>query len=272
MHNKPTLWARLRSLIGRLRAPSRLAAGSKVAVCTQIGIKGLPDGVNQMPRHMPVSLVTADDSSAALWLPALLEDAVAAGPVALVASSTEWADGLLLRQPLRDAYRRGQLMLWVLSPGLQTEVKRPGLGLLMSELARTGLREQHALYICDAQPLLSGLSVAQLARVSRQLSQLCQARRRPVVLGFLAHPALDVLLPTLRNLGNMPTCAAACKTCTATCAIYDAPCATCGAYGATCGITYATCSATCATRGATCATCSTTCSATCGATCATYGI
>jgi cellulose biosynthesis protein BcsE len=204
IHNKPTLWARLRSLIGRLRAPSRLAAGGKVAVCTQIGIEGLPNGVNQIPGHVPVSLVAADDSSVSLWLPAVLEDAVAAGPVALVASSTEWADRLLLRQPLRDAYRSGQLMLWVLSPGLQIEVKRHGLGLLISELARTGLREQHALYICDAQPLLSGLSVAQLSRVSRQLSQLCQARRRPVVLGFLAHPALDVLLPTLRNLGDVP--------------------------------------------------------------------
>lgn len=204
MHNRPTVWGLLRSLIKRLRLPLRLAGGGKGAAGTPIGIEGLPNGVNQMPQHVPVSLVAADDSSASLWLPAVLEDAVAAGPVALVASSAEWADGLLLRPPLRDAYRRGQLMLWVLSPGLQTEVKRHGLSLLMSELARTGLRKEHALYVCDAQPLLSGLSVAQLARVSRQLSALCQERQRPVVLGFLAHPALDVPLRSLGDLGNLP--------------------------------------------------------------------
>lgn len=206
VRNRPFAWGLLRSLVARLRPASRLAAGHNAAVGTQIGIEGLPDGVNQMPRHVPVCLVAADDSSAALWLPAVLEDAVAAGPVALVASSTEWADALLSRQPLRDAYRRGQLMLWVLSPSLQAEVKHHGLRLLMSELARTGLKDQHALYICDAQPLLAGLSVAQLARVSRQLSALCQARRRPVVLGFLAHPvpaALDALLPMLRHLGDL---------------------------------------------------------------------
>ena len=176
-------------------------AGS--ATPTRLGIEGLPDGVGLLPSHVPISLVAADDRSAALWLPALVEDAVAAGPVALLASSAAWADELLLRQPLRDAYRAGRLLLWVLSPGLQARVQRHGLTPLMEELERTGLQDEHALYVCDAQSLLTGLSVAELARVSRQLSALCRERPRPVVLGFFPPLEPEVLLPTLRNLCQM---------------------------------------------------------------------
>ncbi len=193
---------------GFLRATTRFlwpsrkdAAGS--AAPTRIGIEGLPDGVGQLPPHVPVSLVAADDRSAALWFPALLEDAVAAGPVALVASSTAWVDELLLRPPLRDAYRTHRLKLWVLSPGLQEKVQRHGLDPLLEELERTGLAAGHALYLCDAQGLLTGLSVAQLARVSRQLSALCRERQRPVVLGFFPPLEPEVLLPTLHNLCQM---------------------------------------------------------------------
>ena len=200
LRNSPPRLGLLRALVHRLRPSSRAAWATHAAAPTRIGIEGLPKGVDEIPRRVPVSLVAVDDSSAALWFPALLEDAVAAGPVALVAPSADWADQLLLHQPLRDAYRSGQLLLWVLSPGLQVEVKRHGLSLLMSELKRTGLKDPHALYVCGAQHLLSGLSVAQLARVGDQLSILCQERRRPVVLGFFAHREMDVLLPTLRNL------------------------------------------------------------------------
>jgi cellulose biosynthesis protein BcsE len=201
-HSPPRLGL-LSTLIRRLRPLSHTAEGSTAVTPTHIGIEGLPNGVNELPRQVPVALAAADESSAALWFPALLEDAVAAGPVGLVAPSAEWADELLLRQPLRDAYRSGQLLLWVLSPGLQAAVKRHGLSLLMNELERTGLKNQHALYVCDAQPLVFGLSVAQLARVSGQLSALCQERLRPVVLGFFPPLEMDVLLPTLRNLCHL---------------------------------------------------------------------
>jgi len=203
LRNSPPRLGLLRALVHRLRPLSRAASGNNAAASTRIGIEGLPKGVDEIPRHVPVALVATDDSSAALWFPALLEDAVAAGTVALVAPSADWADRLLLHPPLRDAYRSGQLMLWVLSPGLQAEVKRHGLGLLTNELKRTGLKDQHALYVCGAQHLLSGLSVAQLTRVSGQLSMLCQERRRPVVLGFFPQPEMDVLLPTLRNLCHL---------------------------------------------------------------------
>ena len=196
----PAGW--LHSLARLVRPPSRKdMVGS--ATPTRIGIEGLPDGVGQLPPHVPVSLVAADDSSAALWFPALIEDAVAAGPVALVASGTAWADELLLRPPVREAYRTGRLRLWVLSPGLQAEVRRHGLPPLLEELGRTGLKDEHALYICDAQGLLTGLSVTELARVSRQLSALCRERLRPVVLGFFPPLEPEVLLPALRNLCQM---------------------------------------------------------------------
>ncbi len=170
---------------------------------THIGIEGLPDGVGQLPAHAPVSLVAADAPSAALWFPALLEDALAGGPVGLVASDASWLDGLLRRPPLQAAYRAGRLQLWVLSPGLQAEVRRHGLQLLVQELERTGLGDSHALLVCDAQGLLAGLSVVELARVSRQLSALCRERARPVVLGFFPPLEPEVLLPALRNLCQM---------------------------------------------------------------------
>lgn len=191
----------LRSITRFMRSSRKDAAGS--AAPTRIGIEGLPEGVGQLPPHVPVSLVAADDRSAALWFPALIEDAVAAGPVALVASSTAWVDELLLRPPIRDAYRTGRLLLWVLSPGLQGRVQRHGLDPLLEELERTGLTAGHALYLCDAQGLLSGLSVAELARVSRQLSALCRERLRPVVLGFFPPMEPEVLLPALHNLCQM---------------------------------------------------------------------
>ena len=191
----------LRSLARRLRPSSQAADVSHQP--TTIGIAGLPDGIGQLPPHVPVSLVATDSRSAAAWLPALIEDALAAGPVGLVASSTQWLDELLKRPTVRAAYRAGRLKLWMLLPDLQAQVQRDGLNPLMQELERTGLQPQHALYLCNAQSLLSGLSVAQLARVSDQLDALCRHRQRPVVLGF--SPPLDAgaLLPTLRNLCQM---------------------------------------------------------------------
>ncbi|MBT9511727.1 MAG: cellulose biosynthesis protein BcsE [Acidovorax sp.] len=192
----------VRSALRWLRPASRKDAAAG-ATPTRIGIEGLPDGVGLVPPHVPVSLVAADDSSAALWFPALVEDAVVAGPVALVASSAAWADGLLQRPALQAAYRAGRLQMWLLAPGLQAEVQRHGLAPLVEELERTGLQPGHALYVCDAQGLLSGLSVAELARVSRQLSALCREHLRPVVLGFFPPLEPEVLLPALRNLCQM---------------------------------------------------------------------
>jgi len=188
--------AQLLRSVGRKRATANAAP-------TRIGIDGLPDGVGQLPPHVPVSLVAADDSSAALWFPALLEDALAASPVGLVASSTLWVDGLVRRPALQAACRSGRLQLWVLSPGLQAQMQRHGLDALLEELERTGLRDEHALFVCDAQGLLSGLGVAELARMSSQLSALCRERQRPVVLGFFPPLEPAVLLPMLRNLCQM---------------------------------------------------------------------
>jgi len=191
----------LRSLATRLW-PSKGVAGNALRP-TNIGIAGLPDGIGQLPAHVPVSLVAADSRSAAAWFPALIEDALAAGPLGLVASSTQWLDELLERPAVQAAYQAGRLRLWTLSPGLHAQVQRNGLNALLQELERTGLPPQHALYLYDAQHLLSGLNVAQLARVSDQLSTLCRQRPRPVVLGFTPPLDTSALLPTLRNLCQM---------------------------------------------------------------------
>ena len=167
----------LRSLATRLR-PSRGTARNALRP-TNIGIAGLPDGIGQLPAHVPVSLIAADSRSAAAWFPALIEDALAAGPLGLVASSTQWLDELLERPAVQAAYQTDRLRLWTLSPGLHTQVQRNGLSALMQELERTGLQAEHALYLCGAQNLLSGLNMAQLGRISDQLSTLCRQRPRP---------------------------------------------------------------------------------------------
>ena len=184
--------------------PASRHASIRLSPHTGIGIEGLPEGVNQLPAHGPIAVLASDDSSAALWLPTLLEDAVAAGPVGLVTSSTQWVDTLLRdHQTLNAAYRSGRLQLWQQSPELNDQVQRNGLTGLVEELERTGLKADQALYLCDAQALLAGLSVAQLARVSRQLSAICRERVRPVVLGFFPPMDSEVVLATLRNLCQM---------------------------------------------------------------------
>lgn len=207
-HSQPTgILPRLLHMVTRhIRQLHRTDPSDRYCAPTPIGIEGLPDGVGQLPRHVPVSLVAADKGSAVRWFPALLEDAIAQGPVALVSSDTEWIDALLLRPPLRDAYSTGRLALWVLLPGLQIEVQHHGFSLLLQELEQTGLKAEHALYVCGADPLsslLSSMSVAQLARTSRQLTALSFERQRPFVLGFLAPREPEVLLPILRNLCQM---------------------------------------------------------------------
>lgn len=192
----------LHALIGRMGPSRHTDASGFHHAPISIGIQGLPDGVGQLPQQVPVTLVAADKSSAALWLPGLLQDAVAQGPVALVASSAQWIDELLLYPPLHEAYRTGRLALWVRLPDLKIQMQSHGLTPLLQELEQTGLTTEHALYLCDPD-LLSGLSVAQLARISRQLTALCHERLRPVVLGFFAPPESEVLLLTLRNLCQM---------------------------------------------------------------------
>ncbi len=193
-----------RSLVRSLLPTSRNRSTRVTTAPTLIGIEGLPEGIGRLPEQVSVALVASDESSAALWLPALLEDAVAAGPVGLVASSTHWVDTLLNeRATLKAAYLSGRLQLWHQLPGLNAQVKRHGLTPLLEELERTGLKTSHALYLCDAQALLSGLSVMELARTSRQLSALCRERLRPVVLAFFPPMDTEVLLPTLRNVCQM---------------------------------------------------------------------
>lgn len=180
--------------------PSLSLATDKTGTPTTIGISGLPDGVGQLPQQMPVSLVAADKRSAALWFPAVIEDALAVGPLALVASDTAWVDEILQRPLVRAAYEANRLLLWTLSPGLQVQVRRNGLTRLIEELEYTGLRPQHALYLCDAQALLTGLNMAELARLGNQLSLLCRNRPRPAVLVFAPPLDAQALLPKLRNL------------------------------------------------------------------------
>ena len=149
-----------------------------------LGVGALPDGVHQLPRGVPAALVARDARSAALWFPALLADGVSASSVFLLAPSLQWADQLLTDAALHSAHARGQLLVWVLAPGLQPLLRTHGLAPLLQELQSVGLRPHHAVYVMDAQRLFAGLDVLRLQRVGEQLCQWCRKRQLPVVLGF----------------------------------------------------------------------------------------
>lgn len=149
-----------------------------------LGIAGLPDSVAHLPTLGPVAAVALDEPAAETWLPALVEDALAAGPVGVAARSTEQLDNLLKHPPVQAAYRAGRLLLWSYTEDLPARIAQRGLGLLLQELERTGIGAGHELILCDTDSLLAGLSSAKLQRIGGELARVCQRRHAPVVLGF----------------------------------------------------------------------------------------
>lgn len=202
------------SLLRALASSGRhfLARPAHPAQPIGLGVGALPDGMEQLPRGAPVALVVRDARSAALWFPALLADAVSATSVFLLAPTQKWADRLLTHAALHSAHAQGQLVIWIVAPDLQQQLRTQGLRPLIAELEVVGLRAHHALYVMEAQPLFIGLDLVSLQRVGEQLRVWCLGRQQPVVLGFAPPPDADPdvavanhtdVLPMLRGLCNM---------------------------------------------------------------------
>lgn len=176
-----------------------------------LGVGTLPDGLHRLPLGVPVALVGRDVHSAQLWFAPLLIDAVAVSNVFLLAPSHEWADRLLAHEALHDAHAQGRLVIWVATPALQPLLRTQGLRPLLEELHSAGLRPEHAVFLMNAQPLLTGLDVLPLQRVGEQLRVWCLQRQQPVVLGFCPPPEAETetpprpidVLPMLHGLCNM---------------------------------------------------------------------
>lgn len=201
----------LRVLASSWRRPA--ARPVSPALPMGLGVGTLPDGMHRLPLGVPVALVGRDIHSAQLWFTPLLQDAVAVSSVFLLAPSHEWTDRLLAHEALHDAHAQGRLLIWVATPALQPLLRTQGLRPLLEELHSAGLRPEHAVFLMDAQPLLTGLDVLPLQRIGEQLRVWCLQRQQPVVLGFCPAPEAESetttkpigVLPMLHGLCNMTT-------------------------------------------------------------------
>jgi cellulose biosynthesis protein BcsE len=146
-----------------------------------LGIDGLPGDVGQLPCGVPVALMANDAQIYQLWMPSLLLDAVAAGPVCLLASSRRWLDSCLNHPALALAHAQGRLMIWLLGPDCVTQIQRKGLISLINDLEQVGFNPNHALFVMPANRLFQGLRAQQLQMVGAQLQRWCQRRARPMV-------------------------------------------------------------------------------------------
>lgn len=164
-----------------------------------LGIDWLPDGLGQLYSDTPVALLVHDTANQYIWLRALLTDALATGPVVLLAGEQDWVDGLLEYAPLQTALAQGQLTLLLMSPQMPVQVKRHGMAPVFSELKNLRLPPTHALFVMGSHLWLLDQTVAELCRQAAELDRWCAKRQRPVVFGFLNPVNTDELLTRLRN-------------------------------------------------------------------------
>lgn len=146
-----------------------------------LGIEGLPGAVGQLPCGLPTVLIANDAESHRMWIPALLVDAVLAGPVCLLAGNETLVDEWLRHPRLAHAYAEGRLVVWLLSPDLGSRVRRNGLASLVKDLAQVGFNPHQALFVVPANRLFKGLRAQQLHTVGLQLQRWCRRRARPMV-------------------------------------------------------------------------------------------
>ncbi|MBY0454901.1 MAG: cellulose biosynthesis protein BcsE [Burkholderiaceae bacterium] len=168
-----------------------------------LGIDGLPSGVDSLPCGSPVALISGDAGGYLTWMPALLVDAVAAGPVFLLAGHQKWVDALLTYPPLQQAYANGQLQVWLMGPGATEQTRTHGLTPMVDDLAQAGLTKRQAVFWMPANALLTGQDMHQLHRTGEQLRHWCRGRGRPVVLCLAPTREDDGAAGMVRGMRNV---------------------------------------------------------------------
>lgn len=168
-----------------------------------LGIDGLPNGVNSLPCGSPVALISAYTSGYLAWMPALLVDAVAAGPVFLMAGHPKWVDALLAYPPLQKAHASGRLQIWLMAGAMMEQIRTHGLTPMLEDLAQAGLTPHQAVFWMPANALLVGQNMHQLHRTSEQLRDWCRYRQRPVVLCIAPRREDDGVASMVRGMRNV---------------------------------------------------------------------
>lgn len=176
----PRAW--LPRLLGWLDGERSPGEAATVPPPGGLGIEDLPAELGELPCGVPLALMANDAVGQRVWLPCALADAVATGPVMLIADDPQEVDGWLTREDLAQAHRSGRLIVWMLQTDVRARLRYNGVVSLFKDLAQVGLTPHHAVFVAPVNRLLQGLNLVELQRVTRQWRRWCQTRQRPVVL------------------------------------------------------------------------------------------
>lgn len=168
-----------------------------------LGIDQLPDGLQRLPVGSPVALLWQNGPADALWVHALLGDALQGGPVFLLTDDPAWVDQLLKHQPLQDAHAQGHLAVWLLGTVLPRHSRHAVLHEVLAELRQVGLSEHHALFVVGSPTASFGHNVAQIQHWGNQIRNWCCSRTRPLVFGFTRCSDIEAVLSPLRSLDGV---------------------------------------------------------------------
>lgn len=168
-----------------------------------LGIDDLPNGVGSLPCGSPVALISGDTGGYLTWMPALLVDAVAVGPVFLLAGHRKWVGALLAHPVLHKAYQSGNLQIWMMGTNIAQETLDHGLAPVFKDLAQAGLTANQAVFFIPANSIFSGKNMYQLHRISEDLNNWARNRQRPVVLCFAPTREGDGVPSMVRSMRNV---------------------------------------------------------------------
>lgn len=179
-------WWRRWVALPLLRAswPWRRHAAAQIAQPAGLGVDGLPDGVGHTPVGTAAALLLHAHQDFEAWIPSLLIDWLAGGPVLVLGADTAQIDQLLTAPALREAHTSGRLRAWLLPAAAQRRLRHDGMAALAGELRRAGHDGATALCLLDANALLAGASVEQVRRLAQQMRRWSAGLRRPVALLF----------------------------------------------------------------------------------------
>ena len=165
------------------------------------GIDALPEGIGSLPIGAPVAFLWQDRTFDWSWIHALLADALACGPVFLLAEDEVWVDRLLAHAPLLDAHAKGgALTCYVMRPSMVGGGGRSGLQPVLAELKEAGLSAIHTLFVVGSPKAHFGSTVSNIRQWGTCLHNWCQKRIRPVVFCFHQYSDPQVVLSPLRSL------------------------------------------------------------------------
>lgn len=167
-----------------------------------LGIAALPATLGGLPVGSPLALLLQGQPLETLWMQSLLADALAQGPVFVLAHEALLVDQWLQDPRLQQAYASGDLRVSLMAPGLAGGSRPPRIDAVMAELAEAGLGPDHLLLVLGSLRTHLGRSVGDFRRWTLQLARWSRARPRPVLLAFRHAGDVQEMLGPLRSVAD----------------------------------------------------------------------